>query len=172
VAASPTDAQALHEDYRGLAHEDYAGLATRTIAFGVDAAAINGAALATGVLVGLGLSVLHLPQAAETAFAIAGGACYLLWTFAYFVTFWSTTGQTPGDRLMRIRVLDGRGDGPLGTARAALRLVALMLGIIPLLAGVWVMLWDRRRQGFHDRVARTVVVYEAPVAQVPTHVRG
>ena len=141
---------------------DYAGLATRTIAFGVDAAVINLAALAVGVFVGLGLSVLDLPSSAKTAIAVAGGAAYVIWTLAYFVVFWSTTGQTPGDRMMRIRVLDGNEGGPLGPLRAALRLGALMLAVIPLLAGVWMMLWSRRRRGFHDQVARTVVVYERP----------
>ena len=62
--------------------------------------------------------------------------------------------------MMHIRVLDARERGPLGPLRGALRLVALMLAVIPLLAGVWMMLWDRRRRGFHDHVARTVVVYE------------
>src|SRR3954466_301119 len=92
VSAAPLAAARLDQDY--------AGLATRTIAFGLDAAVINGAALAVSVLVGLGLSVLHLPSGAKTAIAVAGGALYLLWTIGYFVTFWSTTGQTPGDRVM------------------------------------------------------------------------
>jgi uncharacterized RDD family membrane protein YckC len=139
---------------------DYAGLATRTIAFGVDAAAINVVALAVGVLVGLGLSVLHLPSSAEAAIAVAGGVVYVVWSLAYFVTFWSTTGQTPGDRMMHIRVLDSRERGPIGPVRAALRLGALVLAVIPLLAGVWIMLWSGRRRCFHDHVARTVVVYE------------
>ena len=139
---------------------DYAGLATRTIAFAIDAAAINGVALAVGVLTGLGLSVLHLPSWAKTAIAVVGGVVYLLWTVGYFVVFWSTTGQTPGDRIMRIKVLDRGEGGPLGLVRSVTRLIALILAVIPLLAGVWMMLWDRRRRGFHDRVARTIVVYD------------
>jgi len=141
------------------ATQDYAGLATRTIAFGLDAAVINAVAITVAALIGLGLSVLHLPTNAKTAIAVVGGAVYVLWTILYFVTFWSTTGQTPGDRLMRIRVLDSRGRTGMRPMRAALRFGALVLAVIPLLAGVWVMLWDRRRRGFHDRMARTVVVY-------------
>jgi uncharacterized RDD family membrane protein YckC len=140
----------------------YAGLATRTIAFGLDAAALNGVALVVGVLVGLGLSVLHLPPAAQAAIAVAGGAVYVVWTIAYFVVFWSTTGQTPGDRWMHIRVVDRREAGPLRPVRAALRLGALVVAVIPLLAGVWMMLWDSRRRGLHDRIARTVVIHYAP----------
>jgi len=146
--------------------QDYAGLATRTIAFGLDAAVINGAALAVSVLVGLGLSVLHLPSGAKTAIAVAGGGLYLLWTIGYFVTFWSTTGQTPGDRVMRIRVLDGSGHAGMRPLRATLRFVGLVIAVIPLLAGVVVMLWDRRRRGLHDRIARTVVVHAGGVIRI------
>ena len=34
-----------------------------------------------------------------------GALAWFVWTIAYFVTFWSSTGQTPGNRLLRIRVL-------------------------------------------------------------------
>jgi uncharacterized RDD family membrane protein YckC len=163
VTAVPAAAPTTHPGYAApTPPPSYAGLATRTIAFGLDAAALNGVALLVGVLVGLGLSVLHLPSAAKAAIAVAGGVLYVVWTIGYFITFWSTTGQTPGDRMMHIRVVDGRQAQPLRPVRAALRLAGLVLAVIPLLAGVWMMLWDGRRRGLHDRIARTVVVHAAP----------
>ena len=39
-----------------------------------------------------------------------GGALYVLWVVGYFVTFWATTGQTPGNRMLRIRVRAAGGE--------------------------------------------------------------
>ena len=137
----------------------YAGLVTRTLAFALDAAIIDGVAAAVAVTVGLGVSLLHLPHDVEVIIAAVGGAAFLLWIVGYFVFFWSSTGQTPGSRVMRIRVIGGRATGALKPRRALLRLIGLFLAAIPLLAGFLMMLWDDRRRCLQDRIARTVVVY-------------
>ena len=86
----------------------------------------------------------------------------VLWGAAYFVTFWSTTGQTPGARMMRFRVLAPRAErGRITPRRALVRLIAMTLAAIPLLAGFFMVLFDDRRRGLHDRIAGTVVV-DAP----------
>ena len=140
---------------------NYEGLVTRAIAFALDAAIISGVSVIVGAAAGLTLSVLSVPSDVETAvFGFAGGIC-LLWTAAYFVTFWSTTGQTPGNRVLGIRVCSAATGGPLRPARALLRLAALTLCAIPLFAGFLPILVDDRRRGLHDMLARTVVV-EAP----------
>ncbi len=137
---------------------EYEGLATRGIAFAVDAAIISAVAVIVGAAVGVSLSVLSVPSGVETAvFAAAGGAC-LLWSTAYFVTFWSATGQTPGDRLLGIRVCRADDGLPLRPARALLRLVALTLAVIPLFAGFLPILFDERRRGINDMIAGSVVV--------------
>jgi uncharacterized RDD family membrane protein YckC len=136
---------------------EYEGLVTRAIAFALDAAAINLVAVIVGAAIGLSLSVLKVPSDVETTLYALGGITYLLWSVGYFVTFWSTTGQTPGNRLLGIRVQ--RADGELlRPARALLRLVALTLAAIPLFAGFVPVLLDNRRRGVHDMVAGTVVV--------------
>jgi uncharacterized RDD family membrane protein YckC len=138
----------------------YEGLVTRGIAFSVDAALINLIAFVVGVAVGLSLSVLHLPHGVETAIVAVSGAAYLAWVAAYFVTFWSTTGQTPGNRLLRIRVCRADGGDALRPRVALLRLVALILAALPLFAGFLPILIDDRRRGLHDMIADTVVVGE------------
>ena len=87
-----------------------------------------------------------------------GAGAYILWTLAYFVTFWSATGQTPGNRVMHIAVRRADDGATIGPARALLRLVALTLAVIPLGAGLMTILVDDRRRGVHDMVAGTVVV--------------
>jgi uncharacterized RDD family membrane protein YckC len=145
-------------DAKGLA-VPYAGLATRTLALALDAAVIEGVALTVAVTVGLGLSLLHLPHDVNVVIAAVGGFIWILWSLGYFVFFWSTTGQTPGNRAMSIVVLDSRGRGRLKPRRALLRFLALCVGAAALLSGIVIMLWDGRRRCFHDYVARTLVLY-------------
>ena len=149
----------------------YAGMVTRVLAFALDALIVNAVAVAVGLAVGLGLSVLHLPSDVDAVIAAIAGGAWIVWSVAYFVFFWSSTGQTPGDRVMRIRVVDARGGDALGVRQAALRFVGLFLAALPLLAGLWMMLWDQRRRCLQDRIARTLVLYEAD--EQPTRpVRG
>lgn len=140
----------------------YQGLVTRAIAFSVDAAAINLAAMAVGVAMGLALSILELPNGVQNALYGLGGIAYFAWTVGYFVIFWSTTGQTPGNRLLHIRVCDAAGGRTIRPRRALLRLVCLMLAALPCLAGFLPILVDDRRRGLHDMLARTVVVGAEP----------
>lgn len=143
--------------------ELYAGLVTRGVAFALDAAVINLAAIGTGVVVGLALSVLSIPDETVTVLLVIGGFLYVLWTVAYFVGFWSTTtGQTLGSRVMQIRVREAQIDRPLRARRAFVRLIGLMLAAIPLLAGFVPILVDARRRGFQDWLARSVVVHVPP----------
>jgi uncharacterized RDD family membrane protein YckC len=139
------------------ASEAYVGLVTRAIAFGLDAAIINGVAIVTAAVVSLTFSVLSLPDELNAVVVAASGVVYVLWAVGYFVTFWSTTGQTPGNRALRIRVRTVSG-GRMRPRRALLRFAGLTLAAIPLFAGILLILVDDRRRGLHDRLARTVVV--------------
>jgi uncharacterized RDD family membrane protein YckC len=150
---------------------DYTGLVTRAIGFGIDAVIIDLAAIVVAAIVALALSLFKVPSRIDTALAALGAAAFIVWSAAYFVTFWSTTGQTPGARIMRFRVLaPGAERGHIGPKRALLRLLAMILAAIPLLAGYFMVLFDDRRRGLHDRLARTVVV-DAPDTETPVRRR-
>jgi uncharacterized RDD family membrane protein YckC len=84
------------------------------------------------------------------------GGGFLVAAGAYLVFFWTAAGQTPGMSLMRLRVVDTRGDPPrLG--RALVRLVGLWVAIVPLFGGFVPILFDGRRRGIQDFLARTTV---------------
>ena len=152
------------EEAAPAAAPSYEGLVTRTIAFSVDAAVINLVALAVGVAVGLAVSILGLPSGAKDALVAVGGVAYCVWTVAYFVTCWSTTGQTPGSR-RRIRVRDADEDKSLSAGRSFLRLVYLTLAAIPLFAGFLPILFDDRRRG--SRTCSPAASWSAPTATRP-----
>jgi uncharacterized RDD family membrane protein YckC len=135
----------------------YAGLTTRAIAFAVDAALIDVVAVVVGVGVALILSVLHIHSGVRTALLALGAFAYVAWCVAYFVSFWSATGQTPGFRVMQIRVIDAAGK-PLKPRWAFVRCVGLVLAAIPLFAGFLPILFDSQRRGLQDYLAHSTVV--------------
>ena len=137
----------------------YEGIVTRGIAFAIDAAVINLVALVVTAGVALALSVLSVPEdSLDTVLIGLGSALFLAWSLGYFVAFWSTTGQTPGSRLMRIMVCNADDGRILRPSQAVFRFAGLVLAVIPLLAGFLPILFDDRRRGLHDMLAGTVVV--------------
>jgi uncharacterized RDD family membrane protein YckC len=135
--------------------EPYAGLVTRFVAFTLDCGIVTGVAVVVGAAVALVLDVLPVAHDTKTVIVAAGGVAYALWATGYFVAFWTATGQTPGDRVMRIvvRRLDG---ATLKPRHALVRLVGILLSL-PLLIGFWPILFTERRRGLHDWLAGTVV---------------
>lgn len=138
---------------------DYAGFVTRAIGFAIDVALIDLAAAAVAIVVGLGISALDVPDVVVTITIAAGGVAFLVWSVAYFATFWSTTGQTPGSRVVGVRVTCASSGESVGLRSAVVRLVGVVLAALPLFAGFLLILVDDRRRGLQDRLAGTVVVY-------------
>jgi len=69
------------------------------------------------------------------------------------------TGQTLGRRILSLRVVDATTLQPgIGPGRAIGRYFAKFLSGIVLGLGYFWMLWDPRKQTWHDKLASTVVV--------------
>lgn len=136
----------------------YVGLVTRAIAFAVDAAIVQAVAIAVAGTVALILTVVSLPDELDGVLVAVAGAAYGLWLVGYFVVFWSATGQTPGDRLFEIRVCRAADGAPPSAGAAVIRFAGVILAALPLGAGFLPILFDDRRRGLQDMLARTVVV--------------
>ncbi len=122
----------------------------------LDALRINVVALAvTGALLvmrsGFGVTGKH-----HDVDAVIAAALFAVWVVSYFVVFWSTTGQTPGNRVMQIRVLRSDG-GRLRPYQGFIRLGGIVLSL-PLFWGYLPILTSARRRGVPDALAGTVVV--------------
>lgn len=76
---------------------------------------------------------------------------------AYFIYFYGTTGQTPGKKLLGLKVV--RTDGkPVTFGIAFLRWVGYIISKLPFFLGfIWVV-FDGRNQGWHDKIAGTYVI--------------
>jgi uncharacterized RDD family membrane protein YckC len=135
----------------------YAGIVTRAVAFVIDALLIDLGILVLAGGTALVLSVL-VPDGVEPGFVgvVIGLGAWGLAAAAYFVAFWTLTGQTIGMRVMRLMVTDAAGTRPR-LARSAIRLAGMWLAAIPFMAGFALILFDGRRQGLHDKLAGTFV---------------
>jgi uncharacterized RDD family membrane protein YckC len=99
-----------------------------------------------------------------TVAKVLAAAAWVLITAAYFVIGWSTAGQTVGMRAMELSVLTESTLLPPRPLRSIVRVVMLGLCILTLFLGFLPVLFDRRRRGLHDMVARTVVVHADAVS--------
>ena len=135
----------------------YAGIATRAVALAADMAIVQVAVFAGGAVLALVASLvggIDLGTLGRILAAVTWAAAVC----AYFVTFWATIGQTPGMRIMDLRVSTAQGEPP-GVGRSIVRMFGLALAIIPLFAGFLPVLVDDRRRGVHDLLAGTVVLH-------------
>ena len=97
--------------------------------------------------------------------AVLGGAFILLYLFflvvtvGYWIYYWGSSGATFGMRLLHLRVIDANTGGPIGYGRAAARfLMSIVNSWACYLGWIWVAI-DPRKQGWHDKVANSVVIH-------------
>jgi uncharacterized RDD family membrane protein YckC len=110
------------------------------------------AAFIDGILLGIVSFIL------QSILGNTGSGLTLLIGIAYYTYFHGSTGQTPGDAALSIRVVDKDGGGSIGYGRAFVRwLVSIISGLVFLLGYLW-MLWDSEKQTWHDKAANAVVV--------------
>lgn len=67
---------------------------------------------------------------------------------------------TPGLRLMDCRLVDARSGQAIGLGRSVKRTLGLIVAVLPVLLGLLWILWNKRRQGWHDLLAGSVVIRE------------
>ena len=81
------------------------------------------------------------------------------------VVLWVWVGGTPGKRLLSCRVVRAADAGPLGWGRSVGRYLAYFVSILTFGLGFLWIAFDRRKQGFHDKLAGTLVIYDEPHRQ-------
>jgi uncharacterized RDD family membrane protein YckC len=129
------------------------------VAFALDLAILQTVLFIGGVIVALIVEAFgdFSPDIDAATVGLAALGWWLAFTI-YFTSFWSLTGQTPGMRVMRIRVTTKSGER-LRPRRSLVRIVGMIVAAIPLFAGYFLILVHDRRMGLHDVIARTVVRY-------------
>ncbi len=78
--------------------------------------------------------------------------------FVATIWFWLRYLGTPGKMVMKLQIVDASTGGKMRTGQAIGRYFAYILSAVPLCLGfIWVGI-DQRKQGWHDKLAGTVVI--------------
>ncbi|MBN2720673.1 MAG: RDD family protein [Proteobacteria bacterium] len=132
---------------------EFAGFSRRFFAFFFDVILLS----VLADLVSLSFSLGSGDRAGQYGVNIPAVISFSLFVL-YFTLFTADGGQTPGKKLLGIRVvrIDGGDISPrISFFRTLSYLLSAFFGTF--LGFLWV-LWDRRRRAWHDRIAGTVVV--------------
>ena len=162
------------QDYTGPSLQgQYAGFVSRTLAFMIDLTVVLLAVTLLTLAISLFVTFFNLGNLIDrilgdsptlqsllrvlTAVFSFGFVAFIYGTLSMTVT----GGLSLGRGLMGVRVvrLDGT---PISFWRASLRYFALYLAALPLALGLLWVIWDDKRQGWHDKIAKTCVIYDWP----------
>ena len=129
---------------------DYAGFWQRAAALAIDWLLVT--VVVTPVMVlGFGIREVEPGEWWELALFIALAAAV--------IGFWRYCGATPGKLALGVKVVDAKtGEAP-ATWRLVLRFFGYFLSAFPLYLGFLWAIVDRRKQGWHDKIARTIVIH-------------
>ena len=126
---------------------DYAGFWPRAAALVIDALIVI-VVLAPLMVVVFGVRRVSLGWELLALLAIA----------AAVIGFWRTCGATPGKLALGVKIVDAATGQPPSLGRLVLRFLGYFVSAFPLYLGfLWAAL-DRRKQGWHDKIARTIVI--------------
>lgn len=75
-----------------------------------------------------------------------------------FVVAWSYSSATPGKWLLRMRIVDEQTGKRPSTRQFVIRFIGSIIGSIPLTLGFLWIYFDKKHQGWHDKMAGTVVI--------------
>jgi uncharacterized RDD family membrane protein YckC len=123
---------------------DYAGFWLRLVAFLLDW-------LLVFVVLGPFVILLARPPWELAALLLVAAAVLL---------FWRAYGATPGKIAVAAKIVDARTGAAPSTGRLALRLAGYLVSAAPLYLGFLWIAFDRRKQGWHDKIAGTVVILD------------
>jgi uncharacterized RDD family membrane protein YckC len=140
---------------------DVAGIGSRFLAAMIDTLLIGFAEVVVILIVGLASSALRL-RAADSLLAALGGLLAFAILWGYYIVFellWN--GQSPGKRVIGLRVVR-EGGRPITFVGSAIRNLIRIVDFLPALygIGVVVMFVDRRSRRLGDLAAGTLVVKE------------
>lgn len=156
-----------------------AGFITRATALVIDIVLVTAGSIVFAALVSLILNFFGISSAGFTSgdtvrnlfvtiqLAIIGLAslAVLLFVPGYFVLFWVLIGATPGKQILGLKIIRTSTE-PLGWIRAVVRFFGYFISAIVFFLGfLWVFV-DGRRQGWHDKLADTFVVYSWDVTKL------
>ena len=93
---------------------------------------------------------------------ILGGADFIIsyvMPFVATILFWMYKSATPGKMVVKAIIVDAKTGNAPTIKQSIIRYFGYIVSMIPLCLGfIWVC-WDSKKQGWHDKMAGTVVIH-------------
>jgi len=145
-------------------HTHYGGFWRRTIAFLIDKVALSLISMIllfiASLFLGLGFPFdlsINISEVITGTFLLSYYGTTIFLNMLYFTYFHGTTGQTPGKKILGLKVIQKTGN-EMTLGLAFLRWVGYIIsGLVFNLGFLWVA-FDRKKQGWHDKIAATYVI--------------
>jgi uncharacterized RDD family membrane protein YckC len=140
---------------------DYAGFPRRLLALCLDSLLVS--ALSSIVVIALfGMDhLVQLHQATNPAsIDWQATAIEQAISAAWCIGFWAWWMATPGKQLFDCQVVDATTLGKPSLGRLVIRYIGYIVSLLPLGLGFLWIVFDRRRQGWHDKMANTLVIMQ------------
>ena len=136
----------------------YAGFVSRLLAYFIDISVLAVTLVAFGWFINTVEALFPLDFLPGGVFRvlIASFIGFAL-VFGYFIFFWTLIGQTPGKMLLGLRVVSVHG-GSVSPWQSIRRIGGYIISYVLFLGYLWILI-DNRRQGWHDKIANTYVIY-------------
>jgi uncharacterized RDD family membrane protein YckC len=141
-----------------MAGVHYAGFWVRALALLLDVVVLSVLTAALLPFTGPQFTVTGTGAATVVSIHATANALGTLVGLVYFIGFWAWRGQTVGMMPFNMQVV-GVADGKkIDVVRGLLRYVGLIISIVPFFLGLIWAAFDSRKQGWHDKMAQTVVI--------------
>ncbi len=85
------------------------------------------------------------------------GMWFVLFPVVYFILMWGYFSRTLGMMVLKTRIADYNGK-KIGWIKAILRVFGFYLSLILLGLGFLPILFDKKKQGLHDKLTKTMVI--------------
>ncbi|HAG92928.1 MAG: RDD family protein [Pseudomonadales bacterium] len=96
----------------------------------------------------------------STQYMITSGMVQLVLPFILVVALWVRFASTPGKMAFKGKIVDANTFEEVSGGRLVVRYLGYFVSILPLGLGLFWIAWDKRKQGFHDKLAGTVVIID------------
>lgn len=139
---------------------EYAGFGARLLALIIDVILLAIVAFIVGMVAGMlgwiDLEAMRLAQ--EKGEITTFEVVWNIVTTIAFIVMWVVWAGTPGKLLLKLKILDAETGNKISVVQAIIRYLMYIPSTIVLFLGFFWILFDKHKQGWHDKVAKTVVV--------------
>ena len=86
------------------------------------------------------------------------------------ILLWKYYQATPGKMIFKATIVDAKTGGKPSLRQLIIRYLGYIISTIPLCLGIFWVAFDKKKQGFHDKLANTVVVQPKVIESEPVEI--